>query len=157
VTIKLYSHDLRNIFTHAESSYPEECCGIMLGNIDEDAKTVVEVWPTKNSWNDEAYETFQGIAGSDKLGASKRDRYAIAPEDMLKAQREARDRHLQIVGIYHSHPDHPAIPSEFDRACAWPVYSYIIVSVHIGKIDTHHSWILDDAHQFQPEEIENLS
>lgn len=72
---------------------------------------------------------------------------------MLKVQKEARDRQLDIIGIYHSHPDHPAIPSEFDRLCGWQAYSYIIVSVLQGKARDVLSWSLDDNHQFQPEEI----
>jgi proteasome lid subunit RPN8/RPN11 len=85
---------------------------------------------------------------------------------MLKAQKDARDseallrsadRNLDIIGIYHSHPDHPAVPSEFDRAIAWSQYSYIIVSVQQGKACDLKSWSLDDDHQFQPEEILTLS
>ena len=151
--LKLHPHHLQAIRTHAESTYPEECCGLLLGKLAEDGKTVVEVMPTENSWNAEAVEAFQEIEGSAKLGSDKRDRYAIAPQEMLTAQKLGRDRQLDIIGIYHSHPDHPAIPSEFDRACAWSVYSYIIVSVQQGKACDLRNWSLDDAHQFQPEEM----
>jgi proteasome lid subunit RPN8/RPN11 len=72
---------------------------------------------------------------------------------MLKAQKDARDRNLDIVGIFHSHPDHPAVPSEFDRAIAWQQYSYIIVSVQNGLARDLKSWSLDDDDQFQHEEI----
>ncbi|MCL1463833.1 M67 family metallopeptidase [Argonema galeatum] len=144
MTIKLQSHHLQAIRTHAESTYPEECCGIIVGHLGDDSKTVVEIWATENAWSAEVAEEFPG---------SKRRRYAIAPRDMLKAQREARDRAMNIIGIYHSHPDHPAIPSEMDRAIAWPVYSYIIVSVPQSKAGELQSWCLDDSHQFQPEEI----
>ncbi|MBD2740046.1 M67 family metallopeptidase [Coleofasciculus sp. FACHB-1120] len=154
--LKLHPHHLQAIRIHAESTYPEECCGLLLGKLAEDGKTVVEVMPTQNIWNAEAVEAFQEIEGSAKLGSDKRDRYAIAPEDMLKAQKQARGASpspLDIIGIYHSHPDHPAIPSEFDRACAWSVYSYIIVSVQQSKAGDLRNWSLDDAHQFQPEEM----
>ena len=150
--LKIYPHHLEAIRTHAESSYPNECCGLLLG-LAGDEKIVAEVIPTQNSWDAQAAQAFAAIAGSDKLGTSKRDRYAIAPLDMLKAQREGRDRSFDIIGIYHSHPDHPAVPSEFDRACAWSVYSYIIVSVQQGKAGDLCNWSLDDAHQFQPEEM----
>jgi proteasome lid subunit RPN8/RPN11 len=76
---------------------------------------------------------------------------------MLQAQKDARDRHLDIVGIFHSHPDHPAVPSEFDRAIAWQRYSYIIVSVQQGQACDLKSWSLDDDQQFQPEAIITLS
>lgn len=149
MVIKLEPHHLQAIRTHGESTYPEECCGIMLGHLGDDGKTVVEVWGTENAWSAETADEFPAGEGE----ASKRRRYAIAPVDMLKAQREARDRSLNIIGIYHSHPDHPAIPSEMDRAIAWQVYSYIIVSVPQSKAGDLRSWCLDDSHQFQPEEI----
>ncbi|MCL1471111.1 M67 family metallopeptidase [Argonema antarcticum] len=149
MTIKLQLHHLQGIRTHAESTYPEECCGIVVGHSGDDGKTVVEIWATENAWSAEAADDFPEGEGE----ASKKRRYAIAPGDMLKAQRQARDRSLNIIGIYHSHPDNPAIPSEMDRAIAWPVYSYIIVSVPQSKAGELQSWCLDDSHQFQPEEI----
>ncbi|MFB2922374.1 Mov34/MPN/PAD-1 family protein [Aerosakkonema funiforme] len=148
MTIKLEPHHLQAIRTHAESTYPEECCGIILGHLSDDRKTVLEVRPTENAWNEEAAEFPMRVGDG-----SKKRNYAIAPGDMLKAQREARDRSLNIIGVYHSHPDHPAIPSEMDRAIAWSVYSYLIVSVPQGKAGELQSWCLDDNRQFQPEEI----
>ena len=139
--------------THAETTYPEECCGIILGNLTSEGKTVVEVMPTENAWN---AETAAELPGDDTLDYSKRQRYAIAPQVMLHAQKEARDRKLNIIGIYHSHTDHPAIPSEYDRQLAWQEYSYIIVSVQNGKASDMKSWTLDDSHQFQQEAIEKL-
>ena len=143
--------------THAESTYPEECCGLLLGQLSENEKILIEVLPTENSWDDRATEAFQAVEGSAQLDTTKRTRYSIAPEAMLKAQKDARDRNLNIIGIYHSHTDHPAIPSEFDRAIAWQQYSYVIVSVQQGKACDFKSWSLDDEHQFQPEEILTLS
>ena len=107
--------------------------------------------PTENAWSTEAAE-FQTIDDSVE-GFNKRRHYAIAPKVMLLAQREARSSHLDIIGIYHSHPDTGATPSEFDRAYAWHQYSYVIVSVQNGKACELLSWSLDDNHQFQPEEI----
>jgi proteasome lid subunit RPN8/RPN11 len=72
---------------------------------------------------------------------------------MIQAQKQGRDRNLIIIGIYHSHPDYPAIPSEFDRVCAWSDYSYIIISVEKGKTTDLQNWILDQHHQFQSEPL----
>lgn len=155
--LKLHSHHLQAIQTHAESTYPEECCGLLLGHPSGEAKTLIEVLPTENSWDDEAADAFQSIQRSAKLESSKRSRFAIAPTVMLKAQKDARDRNLEIIGIYHSHPDHPAVPSEFDQAIAWPKYSYIIVSVQDGLACDLKSWSLDDDQKFQLEEILTLS
>lgn len=115
----------------------------------DNGKTLVEVWQTENAWS---AETSDSYPASD-LPMTKTHRYAIAPAVLLQAQRSARDQKLDIIGIYHSHPDHPAIPSEFDRVCAWHEYSYIIVSVQKGKACDLRSWSLDDDDQFQPEEI----
>lgn len=151
--LKLAPHHLQSICTHAERSYPDECCGLLVGNLSGESKTLLEVWPTENAWNAEAIDAFQTIEATAKLSETKRSNYAIAPTDMLKAQKQARDRSLTIIGIYHSHPDHPAIPSEFDTRVAWQEYSYIIVSVSGGKACDVKSWCLDDTHQFQAEEI----
>lgn len=82
------------------------------------------------------------------------DRYWIDPADLLRIQQEARDQDLEIIGIFHSHPDHPAVPSECDRRLAWPVYSYVIASVHGGQMADIQSWRLNDAQQFEPENIQ---
>jgi proteasome lid subunit RPN8/RPN11 len=124
-----------------------------LGHLRGDVKTLVEVLPTQNSWGDDGVDDFQAIESSAQRKSSKRNRFSIAPKVMLQAQKDARDRNLDIIGIFHSHPDHPAVPSEFDRAIAWQQYSYIIVSVQQGKACDLKSWSLNDEHQFQPEEI----
>lgn len=150
--LKLSTDHFWAIRAHAESTYPDECCGLLLGKLSQNSKTLVEVMATENSWSAEAAETFSAIDAID-LGSNQRRHYAITPEVMLRAQRQARDRQLDIIGIYHSHPDHPAIPSEFDRVYAWHQYSYIIVSVQQGKAGALKCWSLDDNHQFQLEEI----
>lgn len=147
MALKISPSQLQTIRTHAESTYPEECCGLLLGKIAADG-TVVEVVPTENAWNSAAIEW-----QDDTTNCGKIDRYAIAPQEMLKIQKAARDRHLDIIGIYHSHPNHPAIPSECDRVYAWQQYSYIIVSVVNGECDDVRSWSLDEYHQFQSEMI----
>ncbi|MEH2164305.1 MAG: M67 family metallopeptidase [Nostoc sp.] len=173
--IQLTQKHLQTIRTHTESTYPDESCGIILGYLDNERKTVIEVIPTENIWNTEAATEFPG----EHTAESKRRQYAMsttgyayAPEVMLKMQKEARvsearrgseARSLNIIGIFHSHPDHPAIPSECvgvasrrHRLYAWQGYSYIIISVQNGKSGELLSWSLDDCHQFQAEAIENL-
>lgn len=152
MSLKLSNKHLLEIRTHAENAYPNECCGLLLGKY-QDSKVLIEVIATENAWSAEVAETFKAIEAIADLSNTKRDCYAIAPEVMLEAQKEARSAQLDIIGIYHSHPDHPAIPSEFDRVCAWQQYSYIIVSVQQGKACDLKSWRLDSNHQFQPEEI----
>jgi proteasome lid subunit RPN8/RPN11 len=151
--IRLSQEHLQTIRAHAESTYPDECCGMILGYLANEGKTVVEVVPTENAWNTEAAAEFPG----EHTAESKKRQYAIAPEVMLKMQKEARDRSLNIIGIFHSHPDHPAIPSECDRLYAWQGYSYIIVTVQNGKAGELLSWSLDDCHQFQAETIGNIN
>ncbi|MDF5709804.1 MAG: M67 family metallopeptidase [Nostoc sp. S4] len=150
--IGLSQEHLQTIRTHAEKIYPEECCGIMLGYVANEGKTTVEVMPTENAWNTEAGAEFSG----ERTAESKKRQYTIAPQVMLQAQKQARDRSLSIIGIFHSHPDCSAIPSECDRVYAWQGYSYIIVSVQNGKATEVRSWSLDNTHQFQAEAIENI-
>jgi proteasome lid subunit RPN8/RPN11 len=141
VTIKLSKADIQTIGTHGENTYPEECCGIIIGYSGSDGKVVVELVPTQNAW-DAASEV-----------ESKKRRYAIAPEDLLQAQKQARLKQLEIIGIYHSHPDYPATPSQFDRNLAWSGYSYLIASIDRGSASDIKSWCLDDKGDFQPESI----
>lgn len=147
------------IQTHAQQTYPEECCGILLGRLERDEqsnrKIVLEVQPTQNAWSEIVVADLAvlEIAVSRHPNA-RRDRYWIDPQDLLKAQRQARDLGLQVIGIYHSHPDHPAIPSETDRLLAWTEYSYLILSVEQGQVTELLSWQLNNAHQFESEEIQ---
>ncbi|MBD2663714.1 Mov34/MPN/PAD-1 family protein [Richelia sinica FACHB-800] len=147
--IKLRKEHVQIINTHGESTYPDECCGVILGYLLDDTKIVEEVILTANAWSTEG----DNFAEAENLETTRR-RYAIAPQVMLKMQKEARSRNLSIIGIYHSHPDYPAIPSEWDRLYAWPVYSYIIVSVQNSQARELQSWCLDENHQFQTETIE---
>ena len=158
-TIKLLPEHQQTILSHAESVYPQECCGLMMGYIANGVKTVVEVIPTANAWETEADNFTQEINKTNITSptSSLKRRYAIAPQIMLQVQREARDKSLNIIGIYHSPPDHPAIPSECDRLYAWAGYSYIIVSVQKGIASDILSWSLDDNHQFQSEIIDNIT
>ena len=87
--------------------------------------------------------------------ASQRDRrFAIDPLELMRAERDAAGAGLLVIGFYHSHPDHPARPSEFDRSRAWPFYSYVIVSIRSREVVDMRSWVLDDASgSFEPQEI----
>jgi proteasome lid subunit RPN8/RPN11 len=167
VTLFLRADQLQSICHHAESTYPDECCGLLVGRATPEQpsgsgaaidKMVVEIQPMPNAWDVAIAEEMAGVSEIPaQQGLTKSRRYWIDPKDMLKAQRYARDRQLTILGIYHSHPDHPAVPSECDRALAWSSYSYLIVSVPQGHVQDLLSWTLDEQHQFQAEPIHSMS
>ncbi|MCB8752796.1 Mov34/MPN/PAD-1 family protein [Planktothrix agardhii] len=147
------SEQIKAISTHAEQTYPQECCGLLMGEINENYdKIIVDIIPTENAWNSETAKTFEEVETTNKPVTSER-RFTISPQQMIQAQKQGRDRNLIIIGIYHSHPDYPAIPSEFDRVCAWSDYSYIIISVENGKTTDLQNWSLDQHDQFQPEAL----
>lgn len=131
----------------AQETYPEECCGLLLGVQTSQAKIVRRIYPTPNSWQPQLWQNL------DTVGASRRNRFSIDPLVLLQGQKDARQEQLDIIGIYHSHPDHPAIPSEFDRAIAHQIYSYVILSVNCQAVTKLSSWVLNQASQFQSEEI----
>lgn len=134
---------------HAERVYPEECCGLIVGNLtasdDEPLKSVVEIVSLTNEWTPDKSNVDR------PEHTTKQRRYWIDPKDMLRVQKAARDEGLSIIGIYHSHPDKAAVPSECDRAQAWPAYAYVIVSVCKGKAVDIQNWALDFERQFQSE------
>lgn len=160
--IQLDPEQLNMLFYHAEKVYPEECCGIILGTITHDTilptkrdrKIVLDIIPTQNIWNEELAKDLPKIADTSARSSQKEKNFFIAPEDILSAQKEARNRNAIVLGFYHSHPDAPAIPSEFDRAIAWPDYSYLILSLLDGKAKEVKSWQLDKNRKFQSENIE---
>ncbi|MGH7725071.1 MAG: Mov34/MPN/PAD-1 family protein [Candidatus Eiseniibacteriota bacterium] len=104
------------IVAHARATYPEECCGFLVGTREDGALRVVELARATNARED-----------------SPANRYLIPPEEFARVQRDADRRGYDIVGFYHSHPDAPARPSEFDRAHAWADYAYLIASVLRGE------------------------
>ena len=146
MAIVVSAAQLKIIFDRAENIYPEECCGILLGKITELTKTIVEVIPTINVW-----EQSELI---DEIDRTKHSRYTISPRDIFQAQKRGRDLQLEIIGFFHSHPDNLAMPSTCDRDRAWLVYSYPIVSVIQGKVSDIKSWVLDSDGIFQAEEIQ---
>jgi proteasome lid subunit RPN8/RPN11 len=126
-----------------EAAYPNECCGILLGTMrGTGVKAVDRLVPVRNAFGaEEQYHRFQ-----------------IEADDLFKAEQEARKLHKEVVGFYHSHPDHAASPSDFDRDRAFPFYSYIIVAVGKGQANDMTSWELAaDRSRFEPEEIERAS
>jgi proteasome lid subunit RPN8/RPN11 len=124
---------------HGAETYPHECCGALLGrDVSEETREVRELFPLVNRRED-----------------SPRNRFAVTAEDVRDAEKAGRAAGLDVVGWYHSHPDHPARPSEFDREHAWPWYTYIIVSVQNGEPKEMTSWRLnDDRAAYSAEEIE---
>jgi proteasome lid subunit RPN8/RPN11 len=131
----------RRIRAHAAETYPHECCGALLGRDAEGGREVVDLLPLANRRDD-----------------SSRNRFSISPEDYGAAERAAGERGLELVGWYHSHPDHPALPSEYDREHAWPWYSYVIVSVAAGEPGAITSWRLaENRMRFLHEEIVSVA
>jgi proteasome lid subunit RPN8/RPN11 len=122
-----------------ELAYPAECCGVLAGRPGE-AKEVVKLVPVTNRRTDDPH------------------RYLIAPDDLRSIEADLRATGLEVLGCYHSHPDHPAAPSAFDTAQAWPWYSYIIVRVDGGRAADLTSWVLeDDRSGMSSESVDVLS
>ena len=136
----LISADLaEKIRAYGAETYPHECCGALLGR-DGAAREVLALFPLVNRRED-----------------SPRNRFSVTAEDVLLADKSARAQGLDVIGWYHSHPDHPARPSQYDRDHAWPWYSYIIVSVHAGTPMDMTSWRLqDDRSEFVAEELQTV-
>jgi proteasome lid subunit RPN8/RPN11 len=148
--LKLNAELAGKIRDHGAETYPHECCGALLGkdvNSESTAtslggpaipcREVLGVFPLVNRRDD-----------------SPRNRFSVTAEDVLAAEKSAREQGMDLVGWYHSHPDHPARPSQYDRDHAWPWYSYVIVSVANGYPREMTSWRLrDDREEFSAEEI----
>lgn len=129
---------LAQIQAHAEQAYPEEGAGFLLGSEGAN-RTVQTVYILPNAREDSA----------------RHNRYLITPEDYLKAEIEAGRLRLNLIGVFHSHPDHPNRPSEFDQEWAQPFFSYVITSVESGKAIESRSWrLLEDRSQFEEEKIQ---
>ncbi|MEK7841227.1 MAG: M67 family metallopeptidase [Deltaproteobacteria bacterium] len=124
------------IIGHAKKAYPHECCGALIGK----GKSVAKARLMENINKDRA-----------------NDRYEINPKELLKIEKEASLDRQEVIGFYHSHPDHPDRPSAFDRERAWACYSYIIISVQNGKDVSVKSWTFEDEKEpFGQEEVKIL-
>ena len=136
--IYLTEEHFKQIQMHGEQTYPHECGGMLIGRFENGKKEIIELLPMENAMNE----------------AEQHNRVLILPKDVLGAERYAREKRLDVVGYYHSHPDHPAIPSRFDLDHALPVWSYIIVSVEKGKAVDLRSWEMEnDRSKFNEEEL----
>jgi proteasome lid subunit RPN8/RPN11 len=148
-TLWLNSQLAEKIRAHGAETYPHECCGALLGRDGElqpeaeshgqnEPRQVLGLFPLVNRRDD-----------------SPRNRFSVTADDVRDAEKAAREQELEVIGWYHSHPDHPARPSDYDRDHAWPWYSYIIVSVLQGAPQDMTSWRLnDDRQNFSSEAIE---
>ncbi len=137
MSLELEPRLARELEAHLERAYPEEGCGVLLGRDQPRGRRVERVIGFENMQD--------GPRGR---------RYRIDPEQLLGAEREARSQGLEVLGFFHSHPDHPARPSAFDLENAWPYYSYLIVSVERGRARAARSWRLaEDRSRFEPEAL----
>ncbi len=137
--IELTEQHLSEIRSHGERDYPFECCGLMLGRFESDGrKVVVETYAISNARKEEA----------------KRNRFLIRPEELLGGEKYAREKDLDVVGFYHSHPDDRAVPSQYDLEHAWPTYSYVVVAIEQTGAGDLRSWEMEtNRSRFNEEEI----
>jgi proteasome lid subunit RPN8/RPN11 len=127
----------QQIEAEGAAAYPNECCGIIFGHLEQGQRYVDELEPVNNAF--EAGEQYH--------------RFSISGEQLMKAERKCTGNRM-VLGFYHSHPDHPARPSEYDREHAWPFYSYVIVAIEKRVPKAMTSWVLDEAsEQFVEQEI----
>ena len=138
MTLKLGRTEIEQVHDHVRRAYPEEGCGLLVGRESGGERRV------------------ERVVGTENLDPGARERrYVIAPEEFLAAERRARDDGLEVLGFFHSHPDHPARPSAFDLERAWAYYSYLIVCVSKGDVTEQRSWRLrGDRREFDPEALE---
>ena len=139
--IRLSEAAAESIARHAEREYPRECCGLLVGRIADGGRTRIirETFPVANIFAEEG---------------ERYHRMRIEPLEYSRAERLYLARGLGVVGNYHSHPDHPAVPSQFDLEHAWPTMSYVVVSVREGRAEDIRSWELaEDRSRFDEEEV----
>jgi proteasome lid subunit RPN8/RPN11 len=140
MTIRMTGAMVEEIRREGQQAYPAECCGVLGGRIVGAGKEVSRLVAMVNHRTDDPR------------------RYLITPEDLLRTTEDLKRSALEVLGYYHSHPDHPAAPSEFDSQHAWPWYSYIIVRVERGRAAEVTSWVLEeDCSAMRQESLEVLS
>ncbi len=133
--LKIGAGDVKHIHDHAKEAYPEECAGALIGIASGETKIVVDVWRAENT-----HEEDRG------------QRFLIEPLKIKEFEERAQERDMDLLGFYHSHPDHPAEPSEYDREHAWPFYSYVIASVGKEEVEDMRSWVLKEDRSGYDEE-----
>ena len=128
---------LDRIKAHGEQTYDEECCGALFGNYNDEVKIILDLLEFENEKQE-----------------NRQNRFLISPAQYKLAEKLAKERNLELLGFYHSHPDHPAIPSQFDTDHALPWFLYIIVSVNKAKAGNLTAWILkEDRSRFEEQQI----
>ncbi|MFQ5708807.1 MAG: M67 family metallopeptidase [bacterium] len=138
MALKINLAKLELIKADGEEAYPSECCGFLLGRFDNNDKEVLLTLGAMNAREE----------------SEQYHRYLIDPQAFLQGEKFARERNMEIVGFYHSHPDAEARPSNYDLEHGWPRYSYVIVSVKNRRAQEVTSWLLqDDRSKFLQEEI----
>lgn len=138
MSITISSTLLQEIHAHGESAYPEEGAGLLIGIENGQEKIVTEIFTLENA----------------RESSARHNRYLLSAEDYLRGENEAARLGLDVLGVFHSHPDHPNQPSDFDREWAMPWFSYLITSVYSGQANASRSWRLaEDRLQFFEETL----
>jgi proteasome lid subunit RPN8/RPN11 len=138
MTLEIHHNLLTEILEHGQTAYPEEAAGMLLGSAEGERKRALKALKLSNAREDSA----------------RHNRYMLTAEDYLRAEQEAARQGLDVIGVYHSHPDHPNRPSDFDREWAMPWFSYLITSVQAGQAQGSRAWrLVDDRSQFIEETI----
>ena len=136
--LEMNSGILKEIHVHGESAYPEEGAGLLLGEVDNGSKRVTQILNLTNTREESA----------------RHNRYLLGPEDYARGEEEAERLGLEVLGVFHSHPEHPNVPSEFDREWAWPWFSYLITSVRSQMAMESRAWRLtEDRSGFVEERV----
>ncbi len=128
MSLQIASDIMQEIDRHGEAAYPEEGAGLLIGRLDGEHKLVEAILPLSNSREDGA----------------RHNRYLLSAQDYMHGEQEAARMGLDVLGVFHSHPDHPNRPSEFDRQWAMPWFSYLITSVQSGRAAGSRSWLLSE-------------
>jgi proteasome lid subunit RPN8/RPN11 len=142
MSLVLTSQQWSQIEREGAAAYPNECCGAMLGRAD-----------FGDAGNQRIVDRLEPLTNAFEAG-ERYHRFSLEPRELMRLEKRASEAGLAVLGFYHSHPDHPARPSEYDRSHAWPFYSYVIVEIRQGRAAEMTSWLLDEAsEQFKSEEM----
>ena len=137
MTIQIDKAIEQTIRAHANRVYPEECVGALFAKLDSEDRVIIDSMELNNA--DEE--------------ANRPRNFEISPEDYMKAEKYADESNMVMAGVYHSHPDNPAVPSDKDLKKAMPVFSYVIISIKGGEQADLRSWVLNKRGQFEEEAV----